>query len=388
MAPTRGLTGRKSSTSSPIILGGGGGGGRSSNARFRLRHLVFILCSFSAILFFFGGSSTSTRGVIKAISPKEQKKLLAFCPWSTRTKHTPTIILSGSQAEPPSQNRTYFVTEPSSSSSSPSSPSSSKSASFLPLAYPPRDLRIAQTLSGSLSANAAGQGRLGAISDDEAAEQVCKVHLVPSSPRPPVPSNWRQNSIMFGMSTTPDRVLWNLPVWAHWIPANDGGNTPLDPTSTVQTAALPLVLVLTPPPNPTEQLRTREAVDEAHALGMNVKMRAREAERFETRYFALAEEMWKESQARSLEGSQTDWFIFSYVVVFPHFRKQGETDASLLSFAATTTPSSPTSTLSFVSSHSTTLSRTGSSVLSVNRPSRYASFLPASIRSLDASPFR
>jgi hypothetical protein len=116
---------------------------------------------------------------------------------------------------------------------------------------------------------------------------------------------------MFGMSTTPDRVLWNLPVWSHWLPAVPG-NAPLDPTNKQQVSELPLLLVLTPPPNPTEEARTREAVDEAQTLGMYVEMRAREADRFETRYFALVEEMWKEALRRESEGGdKTEWFVFA-----------------------------------------------------------------------------
>ncbi|GAA5844194.1 hypothetical protein JCM11251_006713 [Rhodosporidiobolus azoricus] len=292
----------------------------SSAVRFRLRHLVLILCCISAFLFFFplGGSNSSSEGrgggVGKGLSAKERAGLMQFCPWSTRTKHVPTVILAGDQNHGPTENRTYFVTEPSSDSSSSKGPSSTpQPASFLPYAYPPRDMRLAQTLSTSPSdsrKHKPGSGRLGeGIPDDEPGQQVCRVHAVPSSPRPPVPPTFRKNSLMFGMSTTPDRVLWNLPVWSHWVPSSP--HPPLDPTQHPQTSALPLVLVLTPPPNPTEQARTREAVEEANGMGMYVEMRPREADRFETRYFALVEEMWREAERRALEGVTTDWFIFS-----------------------------------------------------------------------------
>ncbi|GAA5976139.1 hypothetical protein JCM11641_003291 [Rhodosporidiobolus odoratus] len=282
------------------------------NVRFKLRHLVLVLCLISAGLFLFGPSSGpkgSKTGAgttpAKALSVKEQQRLLNFCPLSTRTKHVPTVVLSGSQAELPNDNRTYFVTD---------SPSSSSPATFLPYAYPPRDLRLAQTLSASDTAGSKhkpGQGRLheGLIPDDEPGRQLCKVHCVPSSPRPPVPESFQQYSIMFGMSTTPDRVLWNLPVWSHWVPAHP--TPPLDPANHIHSSALPLVLVLTPPTNPTELARSREAMEEANGLGMLIQMRPREAERFETRYFALVEEMWKEAGRRALEGVQTDWFVFS-----------------------------------------------------------------------------
>ncbi|GAA5859839.1 hypothetical protein JCM8547_004350 [Rhodosporidiobolus lusitaniae] len=324
MAGQRLLTTHNRKPSGP---GGGALNGltSSTNLRFRLRHLVFILLSISALLFFFGGGGSSSRSTVnlaRPISTKERTKLLAFCPWSTRTKHVPTIILTGTHASPPTENRTYFVTE-AVPPASPDTPSAAKAAlspqttpaSFLPYAYPPRDLRLAQTLAGApANAPKPGQGRLGlAIPDDEPGEQFCKMHAVPSSPRPAVPATWKPSSVMFGMSTTPDRVLWNLPVWANWVPARTGERGPavLDPTKHVQTSQLPLVLVVTPPPNPTEQLRTREAVDEANGMGMYVEMRPREADRFETRYFGLAEEMWNESHKRALEGVQTDWFIFS-----------------------------------------------------------------------------
>ncbi|KAK4696583.1 hypothetical protein P7C70_g8353, partial [Phenoliferia sp. Uapishka_3] len=113
---------------------------------------------------------------------------------------------------------------------------------------------------------------------------------------------------MFGMSTTPDRVLYNIPVWKHWLPTS---SRPLDPLTPL-VKDLPLVLILTPPPNPTEEARTREAMDEAQELGMFVEMRMRESDRFETRYFALVEEMWNRAVAREAEhGIKTEWFIFA-----------------------------------------------------------------------------
>ncbi|GAA6043754.1 hypothetical protein JCM8097_006654 [Rhodosporidiobolus ruineniae] len=311
----------------------------SLTGRLRLRHLVLFLCSISAFLFFFGGGSSSSsssgaggsagKGGVglaalrKGLSQKELARLMDYCPWSTRTKHVPTVILAGTQSSSPRDNRTYFVVEPSTFPASSSSSSSAgalegASASFLPYAYPPRDLRLAQTMSSASAAGSAphaaakaGQGHLheGLIPADEPGQHLCRVHAVPSSPRPELPVGWERNSIMFGMSTTPDRVLWNLPVWAHWVPSRSP--PPLDPSQHTQTSQLPLVLVLTPPPNPTEQARSREAMEEANGMGMYVELRPREAERFETRYFALAEEMWRESEKRALEGVRTDWFVFS-----------------------------------------------------------------------------
>ncbi|CEQ42010.1 SPOSA6832_03781, partial [Sporobolomyces salmonicolor] len=274
--------------------------------RFHLRHLVLILCLLSLSLFFFAGRGSFPLSLSSPSSAaqkaRERAKLLEFCPYSTSFKHVPTVILQGDQASDSTANRTWELTS--------GSPSSAKPVPFLPYAYPPRDLRLAQQMPDVQRApTKPGQGRLHeGVPGDEKGKQLCKVHEVPSSPRPRVPEGWKPSSVMFGMSTVPDRVLWNLPVWSHWVPAH---SSPLDPTNPVQTSALPMVLVLTPPPNPTESARTREAVEEAQGMGMYVEMRPREAERFETRYFALAEEMWKEAQRRQRDGGiKTDWFIF------------------------------------------------------------------------------
>ncbi|GAA6058934.1 hypothetical protein JCM10212_002886 [Sporobolomyces blumeae] len=274
----------------------------SPRIRFQPRQLVVIACGTLFILFLvsgrspFAGSSPNPKQLAKA-----RAKLLEVCPYSTSHKHVPTIILEGDQRSDRTSNRTYVLPDPSSST-------------FLPYAYPPRDLRIAQHLPDSAQAKRPklrpGQGRLHeGVPGDEKGEQVCKIVGVPSSPRPQVPATWKHNKIMFGMSTTPDRVLWNLPVWSHWLPAHASA---LDPTRKEHVANLPLLLVLTPPPNPTEELRTREAVEEAQSLGMYVEMRAREADRFETRYFALVEELYKEALRREAEGGdKTEWFVFA-----------------------------------------------------------------------------
>jgi hypothetical protein len=113
---------------------------------------------------------------------------------------------------------------------------------------------------------------------------------------------------MFGMSTIPDRVLASLDVWSHWLPSS---LQPLDPNSSL-IKELPLALILTPPPNPTEAARMREAVDEAQSLGMKVQMKAAEATRFETRYFALVQEMWNEAtRIQAEEGVVTEWFVLA-----------------------------------------------------------------------------
>jgi hypothetical protein len=258
--------------------------------RFRFAHLVTVVTLISLSLYLFTGSTSS--------STTSSSALLSFCPYSTSRRHIPTIILQGDALNHRTINRTYFV-------------GGSNPASFLPYAYPPRDLRFAQHISDAAAdAIKPGRGRLGQPETEEAGKQLCKIHPVPSSPLPAVPRTWSNNKIMFGMSTTPDRVLYNLPVWAHWLPSVKGS---LDSSSSAS-ANLPLVLILTPPLNPTEAARMTEAVEEAQALGMNVKMRKKEADRFETRYFGLAQEMWIEAQKREAEqGIKTEWFLFTWV---------------------------------------------------------------------------
>lgn len=256
--------------------------------RFRLVHLVTILLSVSILIYLLGGDSSSSIS-----SPAAKATLFSFCPYSTSQRHTPTIILQGDAESDRYANRTHFV-------------GGFKGATFLPYAYPPRDLRFAQHISDA-GAAAARPGRGHLDEPDEEGKQLCKIHRVPSSPQIQPPKGWSNSKIMFGMSTTPDRVLYNLPVWAHWLPSAPGS---LD--SSTSKANLPLVLVLTPPPNPTERARMREAVEEAQGLGMNLEMRDKVSDRFETRYFALAEEMWADALRREAEeGIVTEWFVFS-----------------------------------------------------------------------------
>lgn len=236
---------------------------------------------------------------------------MSFCPFSTPRKHIPTVILQGDGHNDRNELRTYWV-------------GGRHPAKFLPYSYPPRDLRISQTIMGGSASrpvahHRAAAGGLGAggklghltTTDREMDEgvQLCSIHRVPSSPPPVVPSTWSNHKVMFGMATTPDRVLYNLPVWTHWLPSSP---RPLDPTFFSATKDLPLLLILTPPTNPTEQARVTEALEEGQVHGMFLKMRSREADRFETRYFGLAEEMWKEAQLREQKsGIKTEWFVFS-----------------------------------------------------------------------------
>ena len=263
-------------------------------ARLRFHHLLLLLVCISLSLFAY------THRTI----PPPPASSLSFCPLTTSRKHVPTVILQASGRSGRNDNRTFWVA------------AEGKSAvPMLSYSYPSREMRFAQrtTEGGSASWNDnAGRGHLtGGVDDkEEEGKQLCPVFAVPSSPPPSVPSTWKDNSVMFGMSTSPDRVLNNLPVWSHWIPSSP---SPLDPSSPA-TADLPIIFILTPPPNPTEAARTREAMEEAQSLGLFLKMRATEADRFETRYFSLVQEMWLEAQSREEStGIVTEWFVFACV---------------------------------------------------------------------------
>ncbi|GAA6052081.1 hypothetical protein JCM3770_006621 [Rhodotorula araucariae] len=277
--------------------------------RLQLRHLLVFLVLVSVSIFYL---NSGPRTPVLTTSQKHTAKLTSLCPYSTSRKHIPTVLLQGTQASERTTNRTVLVLDQ----------PGDKPAAFLPYAYPPRDLRFAQTV--ATASKSAGTRRPAASMhpDDERGTQLCALHRVPSSPRPAVPASWRNSAVMFGMSTLADRVLWNLPVWAHWLPG--APSPPLDPDNGSVVRELPLVLVLTPPSTAddrnkhrdavteTERRRAREAVEEANVLGLHVTLRTREADRFETRYFALAEEMWAEAKRREQnEGVKTEWFVFA-----------------------------------------------------------------------------
>ncbi|KAK4046471.1 hypothetical protein OIO90_006555 [Microbotryomycetes sp. JL221] len=267
-----------------------------AGSKLKTSHLLVILMTLSLVIWWLNNddnaSAASRTGAPNGVTT--HSTLMSFCPWSTSRKHIPTVILRGDGLNHRRTNRTHWVTDP---------------GTFLPWAYPPRDLRIAQHISdkAAAAANEPGRGRLN-LDPDERGKQLCPMYTVPSSPPPFVPPSWSDNKVMFGMSTTADRVLYNIPVWQHWIPT---AGSALDQTTEEQVKNTPRLLILTPPPNPTEAARTREAVEEARGLGINLVMRKKESDRFETRYFSLAQEMWEESRKReSTEGVKTEWFVF------------------------------------------------------------------------------
>lgn len=262
--------------------------GRSSTGWPKRSHILaaVALISVNFYLAFHSSSSPSlspaaivrSSGLLSHAPPTPHAPIIAaYCPHSTKLDHVPTVILQADAAHNELSNRTFQVP-----------------SDFLPYedAAATQNLRFAQRLAVNATSGA----------------QPCQVHAVPSSPPPAVPATWNHNSIMFGMSTNPDRVLHNLPVWAHWLPSAPKA---LTPTSEVA-KDLPLVLVLVAPLSPTEQVRYHEAVDEAQVRGMNVQIEEKESRRFETRYFALTEEMWNKALEREEdEGITTEWFAFA-----------------------------------------------------------------------------
>lgn len=53
-------------------------------------------------------------------------------------------------------------------------------------------------------------------------------------------------------------------------------------------------------------------MDDLQEMGLNVKVTATVAPRFERRYLQLVEEMWAESVRREeKEGVVTEWFVFA-----------------------------------------------------------------------------
>lgn len=293
--------------------------------RFRFGHLLTLVFVLSLLIWYCTGPSSSS-------APTAVVPAIFYCPPSTSRIHVPTVILSARSSVLPSDNRTHWLRGPGELNIR--GKRSMAPVGFVPYAPPAHELRFAQSLP-HLPARAfpdlstsrgfaqrqqqqRPQLQRGFTADeDEEQLHVCPAfHDVPASPPVTLPASWSNSKIMFGMSTLPDRALFNIPVWAHWLPSTPG-RAPLDPVRVDMTRELPLLLVLTPPPNPTERARMREAVDDAETQGLYVTLRPKESDRFETRYFSLLTEMWKEAGRRQTdEGVLTEWFVLACVRSF------------------------------------------------------------------------
>lgn len=232
-------------------------------------------------------------------------ELLDYCPFSTSTHHIPTVILVGDGQSQPLQNRTFHVADS----------TDGLPVEFLPKKVPTRDMRFSQQLNRVES-----KGKKVKPNRAEEGVQTCQIHRVPSSTLKELPKDWLPSKMMFGMSTTPDRVLYSIPVWQHWLPSLSQSQQPrtseiFDEATQEEKNQLPMLLILSPPGDSgTDTARMKESMDEARGRGMYVTMRELEAERFEKRYFLLAKEMAEEAEKREVEtGVETEWFIFASV---------------------------------------------------------------------------
>lgn len=244
-------------------------------SRSRLRYFLLVLLVLTGTPFYL-----LTRDAIAI--PSFAPSSLSFCPTSSPNSFVvPTLILQASEKTSERWgNRTYWV----------------KDDSFLPYREP---LRLSQQNVGSptwLSKVSAAKRQQSpslpiSSSGDSSRVKLCPIYQVPSSPAPEVPSRFDTNGIMFGMSTLPERVLYNLPVWLHWLPTTAGSivmkresnlSTALElsPRRLVKKAlASPVILVLTPPLNATGNATRNVALDQAASRGMNVQIRPRFADR-------------------------------------------------------------------------------------------------------------
>ena len=257
-------------------------------SKLRFSHLLGVVLFSSTTIYFWTNRA-----------PQIELSSLSYCPITTSRSHVPTVILVADGKSSRNDNRTFWF----------KNEAGGKIISFLPFSYPPREMRFAQRISTDSTNHKLEHHN----SEFDEGKRLCSIFSIPTSPTIKIPISWNNNKIMFGMSTLPDRVLNNLLVWQHWLPTlvNTSPPSPIDSTTTLKND-LPLVLVLSPPPNPTEAARLREALEEAQSLGMHVKIRPFEASRFETRYFALVKEMWSEAQIREkATGIVTEWFVFA-----------------------------------------------------------------------------
>jgi hypothetical protein len=262
-------------------------GGQAQRQRLRLVALALIACPLYLLL-----SSHSGRLPFGS-SVNERSLVASLCPSPSVTNYVPTIILRATGDVDRNANRTYWV-DPSGNST------------ILPGAHPRQELRFSRKRPNTLDETPASSSSFYSSTPEPPAD--CSFQVVPSSPPTPSPKGWKDNSIMFGMSTRAERILYNIPVWDHWLPTHrrEFNSAP------VPTTDLPLVFALIPPPTAKDATRLSEGLDDLQEMGLNVKVTATVAPRFERRYLQLVEEMWAESVRREeKEGVVTEWFVFA-----------------------------------------------------------------------------
>lgn len=230
----------------------------------------------------------------------EEINALDFCPLTTALDaHIPTVILRGSQNEERTRNRTFWT---------------DKSDDFLPYDWPPAHRALDENgTEHPIRFSDDFEEVWGGVEAEESIEgggrRLCNSHRIPSSPPPKNPEGWSDSKVMFGMATPPSRAVRHLALWEHWMPTSTISPPSADNES-------PLLLVLTPPYVGAEERHAKEVVAEAITRKLNVHIRELKAERFETRYLALAQEMWLTAMQREEEtGVVVDWFIFMFVKI-------------------------------------------------------------------------
>lgn len=104
---------------------------------------------------------------------------------------------------------------------------------------------------------------------------------------------------MFGMATTPQRILRVLPVWEDWHSSSPIATLP----SYTVAPSPPRFLVLSPPRTasgePTDAIEWDRARDKLYNSTIPLTLRSLAAPRNEQRYFSLVREMWKDEQERA-----------------------------------------------------------------------------------------
>lgn len=226
----------------------------------------------------------------------ESVQASSFCPLTTRVDaHIPTVILQGSQNEDRTRNRTFWA---------------ESSDDFLPYDWPPAHRALHEDgTEHPIKFSHDFEEVWGGIESSETKDgrQLCNSHRIPSSPPPQNPASWSDSMVMFGMATPPSRAVRHLPLWSHWLPASQISPPSADNDS-------PLLLVLTPPIVGAEERHAKETKADAITRRLNVHIHELKAERFETRYLALAQEMWLTAMKREEEsGVVVEWFIFMFV---------------------------------------------------------------------------
>lgn len=262
--------------------------------RFRLPHLFGIVITISVILFLFTGesSSRSNDGSANENGDGENGTPASYdvssssdlgCPTSSTVY--PSIVLQGDELSMRDVNRTFSL----------------GATKFLPYL----------TGMDDNEGDAEDEFRF-ALGQKASERRECVVHRVPSSVRSEAKvraaTGWKDSSLMFGMATTHDRVIFHLPVWNHWLPSGKSFSSYPGATS----AGVPSLLVLGEERStPAEEKRKFEAERQIREKGLEIKLVKTKGDTFALRYFNLVEAMWTDALLREGNGEdRKEWFAF------------------------------------------------------------------------------